>query len=53
MQFMNVYSCVKVIFIFFSWIVLFHLISLHFYILGYNITNFTILEEYFLNFETK
>jgi hypothetical protein len=50
---MNVYSCVKVIYIFFSWIVLIYLISLHFYILGYNITNFTIIKDFFLNFETK
>jgi hypothetical protein len=33
--------------------VLFHLISLHFYILGYNITNFTIHKEHFLNFEIE
>jgi hypothetical protein len=53
MWFMNVYSFVKVIFIFFSWIVLFHLILLHFYIIRYNITNFTILKDIFSNFETK
>jgi hypothetical protein len=52
MWFMDVYLCVKVFFFFFSWIFLFHLISLHFYFLKYNITNFTISMHHFLNFET-
>jgi len=51
--FMNVYSRIKVIFVcFFFWVVLFHLISLNFYIIGWNIINF-ILKGDDLNFETK
>jgi len=48
MWFMNVYSCVKVIFIFFSnYFVSFNFIAL--YIIGYNV-NFTIPKALFFEF---
>ncbi len=51
---MNVYSCVETIFVFFFfWIILFHLISLQFYTLKYNIISFTIFKYHFLNFELE
>jgi hypothetical protein len=48
---MNVYSCVKIIFIFLNCFVTFD--SLQFYILGYNIISFTIPKDHFLNFEIE